>query len=392
MKHAGLIAASLLLSAVLAHAQAPAQSQAPVPTARLSDLGAVYDAAGAKAADLFDVVIDTEESRAAYLVVAVGMRVVPVAIPSADVVAAGDKAVLTLPRARLEAMPALDMAALGPRFRRGRDMPGGELRDQQSMKIGEVKDLVVNLVDGSIQSVVVQFDPKLWDQPGWVALPRSSVNQRGRDFVATFKLDDMRPASQAAAEQKRFELARAAALTVDRDERASELVGRKVVDAKMGPVGEVADVAIDNVAGRVPYLLIRGPSGSAALPLPVKDLTRKDTTLVLPPGAQLGGPPAGAKRASELIGRSLVDPRGKEVGKLRDIVVNLAAGKVHYAVAEFDPSWVAAGNVVTIRMPRDDMKVELNALMGAMVFQGGAWPDINHPQYISNIDAYLARQ
>ena len=62
------------------------------------------------------------------------------------------------------------------------------------------------------------------------------------------------------------------------------------------------------------------------------------------------------------------------------------------AIAEFDPSWVAAGNIVTVRVPKDDMKVELNALMGAMIFQNNAWPDINHPQFISNIDAYLAKQ
>jgi hypothetical protein len=43
-------------------------------------------------------------------------------------------------------------------------------------------------------------------------------------------------------------------------------------------------------------------------------------------------------------------------------------------------------------MPRDDMKIELNALMGAMIFQQGAWPDINTPQFLANIDAYLAKQ
>jgi len=321
------------------------------------------------------------------------MRVVPVAIPSPEVSAAGDKVVLRVERSRLEGMPSLDMAALGPRYKRGRDMAGGELRDKQGVKIATVRDMVVNLVDGSVAAVVVEFDPKAWDKPGWVALPRTAVEPRGRDFVATFNLDDMRPATQAAAEQRRFELARAAAQTVDRDERASQLLGRKVVDSKFAPVGEISDLAIDTAAGRVPYLVVKTGAGNSALALPLKDLTRKDNTLVLPAGAQLGSAPGAGKRANELIGKVLVDPRGKEVGKLRDIVVNLATGKVHYAVAEFDPSWVAAGNVATIRMPRDDMKVELNALMGAMIFPGGgAWPDINNPQYLSNIDQYLARQ
>ena len=393
MKHAGLIAATFALSAVLAHAQAPAQPAGP--TARLAEVADrdVFDSSGAKLADIFDVVIDTEEARASYLVVSVGMRVVPIAIPSADVVAAGEKVVLKMDRARLEGIASLDMVALGPRYKRGRDMPGGELRDKQNVKIATVRDMVVNLVDGSLAAVVVEFEPKAWDKSGWVALPRSSVEPRGRDFVATFNLDDMRPASQAAAEQRRFDLARAAALTVDRDERVSELVGRKIVDSKFAPVGEIADVAIETSSGRVPYVLVKGASGNSALALPIKDLTRKDNTLVLPAGVQPGAAPAGGtRRASELTGKALVDPRGKEVGKLRDIIVNLAKATVHYAVAEFEPTWVAPGNVVTIRLPRDDMKVELNALMGAMIFQyAGAWPDINNPQFTANIDAYLAR-
>jgi len=352
----------------------------------------VFDASGAKLADIFDVVMDTEELRAAYLVVSVGMRVVPVPIPSPDVAAAGGKVVLKLDRARLEALPSLDMAALGPRYRRGRDMPGGELRDKQNEKIATVRDLVVNLVDGSVVNVVVEFDPKAWDKPGWVALPRSAVEPRGRDFVATFNLDDMRPASQAQAEKKRYEAAMAAAANVNRDERVTQLVGRKVIDAQGAAVGEIVDVALDTASGRATHLLVKGAGGNAgALPLPVKDLARKDPAFVLPAGMQPGPAPAGAKRATELLGKSLLDPRGKEVGKLRDIVVNLGTAKLHYAVAEFDPSWVAAGNVVTIRMPREDMKVELNALMGAMIFQGNAWPDINNPQFIANIDAYLAR-
>ena len=43
-------------------------------------------------------------------------------------------------------------------------------------------------------------------------------------------------------------------------------------------------------------------------------------------------------------------------------------------------------------MPGEDGKVELNALMRAMIFDQKAWPDINNPQFIANIDAYLAKQ
>ena len=77
---------------------------------------------------------------------------------------------------------------------------------------------------------------------------------------------------------------------------------------------------------------------------------------------------------------------------MRDVVVNLGTGKVHYAVAEFEPAWIAAGYLVTIKVPREDGRIELNALTGTMLLEQKAWPDINHPQFIANIDAYLAKQ
>ena len=86
---------------------------------------------------------------------------------------------------------------------------------------------------------------------------------------------------------------------------------------------------------------------------------------------------------------TLVDP---EVGRVRDVIVNMGTGKVRYAVAEFEPAWIAAGYLVPIKLPADDRRIELNALTGSMIFEAARWPDINNPQFISNMDAYLARQ
>lgn len=377
------LAAALLSPAVLAQ-------PAPLRFLELVERP-VVDASGAKVADMYDVVVDTTEARVAYLVVTVGMRVVPVSLPS-EIAIQGDKVVLALPRARLEAKTALDMAALGPNYKRGKDVVGGDLKDEKGTDVGDVKDFMVN-PDGTIANVVVEFDAKSGvDKKGWIALPRASVRPEGRDFVATFNLDVMRPASEAAAENRRIEAANAAALSVDRDERTSLLVARRLVDAQDKPLAEITDFVIDG--DRLTHLIVRVvPGGSqAALALPVAGMTRKGETLVLPAGAQLGAVPGSGRRASDMLAKKLVDYRGKEVGRLRELVVNLAQGKSRYAIAEFDPSWVAAGNIVTVRVPKDDMKVELNALMGAMIFDQKAWPDINHPQFISNINAYLTRQ
>jgi sporulation protein YlmC with PRC-barrel domain len=400
MKLLGIATLLAALAAPFAAAQAPAPASAPAapsgPTARLTELGFVVDVSGARLADLYDVVIDTEELRATHLVLSVGMRVVPVAVPSPEVAAAADRVALRMDRARLESLPSLDMTALGSRYKRGRDMIGGALFDAAGAKIAEVKDMVVGLVDGTIANVVVAFDPKAWDQPGWVALPRTSVRPQGRDFVATFNLDDMRPASQAAAEQRARDAARAKAASVDRDERMSSLIGRKIVDPQGKAVGELTDLAIDPATGRIPFALVNAGGSALSLALPAADLKRAGDELVLAKGAAALAPPpasAGGRRASEYMKKGLVDSRGKQVGRVRDVVVNLGTGKVHYAVAEFDGAWVAPGHVVTIKMPGEDGKVELNALMGAMIFDPNGWQaaDLNNEQYLANIDKYLAR-
>ena len=391
MKLSSLVAAStLLLSMAL-----PAFAQAPAPV-RLGELDdrPVVDARGAKIADVYDVVVDTEEARAAYIVFSVGLKVVPVTLPSPEIAFTKDKVELAFPRARLEGMPALDMSALGPRYKRGRDLLGGQLKDPNGVLLGEVKDLMIDLTSGAVAAVVVAFDPKVRQEQGWVAIPRESVRYQSGGYVTAFKLDDMRPEAQARAEQQRFDADRAAATTVNRDERITELKGRNLIDPQGKVLGQIVDVVTDAAGTKALYALVNvAGSGASSLALPLQGATRNGGNYVIPAGAGALAPaPAGGKRLSEQIGKGLVDARGKEVGKVRDMVVNLANGKVHYAVAEFEPAWIAAGYLVPIKVPGEDRKIELNALTGSMIFEGARWPDINNPQFIANIDAYLARQ
>ena len=390
MKLSSLFAASTLFLSLALPALAQAPAAAPVRLGEFDDRP-VVDARGAKIADVYDVVVDTEEARAAYVVLSVGMKVVPVTMPSPEMAFSKDKVELSFNRARLEGMPALDMAALGPRYKRGRDLTGKPFKDTNGALLGEVKDLMIDLTNGAVAAVVVAFDPKVRQGEGWVAIPRESLRYEPEGYVATFKLGDMRPAAEAAAEQKRRDEALALATTVDRDDRFTEIKGRKFNDPQGKPLAELVDVASD---GSKSYALVNMVGGGpAALALPVQGMTRNADTYVVPAGAAaFSAPPAGGKRVSEMIGKGLVDARGKDVGRVREMIVNLGTGKVRYAVAEFEPAWIAAGYLVPIKTPGDDRKIELNALTGSMIFEGARWPDINNPQFISNMDAYLARQ
>jgi sporulation protein YlmC with PRC-barrel domain len=390
MKLSSLFAASTLVLAMALPALAQAPASAPVRLGEIDDR-VVVDARGTKIADVYDIVVDTEEARAAYMVLSVGMKVVPVTMPSPEMAFSKDKVELAFPRARLESMPALDMAALGPRYKRGRDLTGKPFKDTNGALLGEVKDLMIDLTNGAVTAVVVAFDPKVRQGEGWVAIPRESLRYQPEGYVATFKLEDMRPAAEAAADQKRRDEAMALATTVNRDDRFTEIKGRKFNDAQGKPLAELVDIVAD---GSKAYALVNmAGGGPSALPLPVQGLTRNGDTYVVSAGAAaFTPPPAGGKRVSEMIGKTLVDGRGKEVGRVREMVVNLGTGKVRYAVAEFEPAWIAAGYLVPIKTPGDDRVVELSALTGSMIFEGSRWPDINNPQFIANMDAYLARR
>jgi sporulation protein YlmC with PRC-barrel domain len=391
MKLSQLVAATVFLAslALPAFGQAPAQ---PVRVGEFDDRP-VVDASGRQVAEVYDVVVDTEETRVAYIVFSVGMKVVPLPMPSTDMVFTDKRIELSMPRGRLESLPALDMAALGPRYKRGRDFQGNPLKDPNGQLLGEVKDLMFDLSSGSVTALVVQFDPKVRPEPGWVALPRASVKVEAGVYVATFKLEDMRPASQAAAEQKRIDEARAAATTADRDERFTEIRGRKLVDAQGKPLADLVDVLSDGAQKATHALVNLAGGGPSAIALPVQGMTRNGDAYVVPAGAAAFAPaPAAGRRVSEIVGKTLVDPRGKDAGRVRDVIVNLGAGKVRYAVAEFEPAWIAAGYLVPIKVPGEDRKIDLNALTGSLVFEGARWPDLNNPNFISGMDAYLARQ
>jgi sporulation protein YlmC with PRC-barrel domain len=163
MKLSQLLAATLFLASLAL----PALGQAPAQPVRVGEFDdrPVVDASGNKIADVYDVVVDTEEARVAYIVFSVGMKVVPVQLPSPELAFTDKRVELALTRARLEGMPALDMAALGPRYKRGRDFQGNPLKDPNGVLLGEVKDLMFDLSTGSVSALVVQFDPKVRPSP-----------------------------------------------------------------------------------------------------------------------------------------------------------------------------------------------------------------------------------
>jgi sporulation protein YlmC with PRC-barrel domain len=71
-----------------------------------------------------------------------------------------------------------------------------------------------------------------------------------------------------------------------------------------------------------------------------------------PSTAQQSGNTYRAQRASELIGRVVKGSQGNEVGKIEDLVVDMATGQLRYALLAFDPGLVGAERLVPVPASR----------------------------------------
>lgn len=399
-----LIAALLVATGLYAQS---ASAQQPVQASQL--LGKpVAGTDGRDVGALHDLIIDTKEGRIAYAVVIVGMKLVAVPLAAG---ASKDKLVVDGTQKALRKEPGFsettypDFNAAEPegdakvRYRALRTMVDGDLKDAAGKDVGDVKDFMVVIEDARVANIVVEFDRAWYDKEGWVALPRESILHRGNDVIANFEPDNMRPASEVAREKARQEALRkaaeAAARSLDREERASVLIGKPVADLQGASLGKIADLVVDPASHRVTQVVIAGPAGTKALPLPAPNAYRSAEGLVVN-AEQLAAAPAGGHRASRLMGTDLRDHQNEDVGDVQDLIVNLGTGKLRYAIARFVPTWVAAGKVaaIPIRDVRDDggkpvMRSGLHQLQGALIFDDKEWPPLDHPQYRAYMDQYL---
>jgi sporulation protein YlmC with PRC-barrel domain len=208
------------------------------------------------------------------------------------------------------------------------------LRDAEGKAAGEIADVMVNFEEARVAAIVIQFDPKWLEMTGLAAVAPSSIERKDDGYLVKFRASDVRPSSPD------------------------------------------------------------GPKTAAAPPPP------------LPPRARLTQAPADAlakipaenlSTARRMLGASLVDPSGKPVGKVEDVVIELSDGSAKFIVASFDPSWVASGWLVALKVRPIEagpnghatMKANLNEINFAFLFQAASWPDFSDPAAREMIRAKL---
>jgi sporulation protein YlmC with PRC-barrel domain len=211
------------------------------------------------------------------------------------------------------------------------------------------------------------------------------------------------------------------------DVRLSEVLGMEVRDRSGDKLGQVKDMVLDLNENRLHYVVVQ-PEGSDqlfALPTRAFESDPRSQRLIVDaarsdfeqargfqagdrwPGMadaeywnrihrQFGGQMAldhgrqqALRRASELLRTDIVDRSGDHVGEIRDVVVNLNNGEVHYTVLSFDdqrmPGRLAAlpFGVLEPAYGRDALMLNMSPEQVAQApsFSEDRWPDLADPGF-----------
>lgn len=171
--------------------------------------------------------------------------------------------------------------------------------------------------------------------------------------------------------------------------RASQLIGKNVHGANNKNIGEINDMVIDVATGDVRYVMFEyDPSifkTGKVYAVPLKELTlsgdgkslgyqgvnrqqldrvateKKDWKQALANtryldsvdsvyGVKSDAASQKLQRASDLIGRDVRSRAGKDIGEIKELIVDLQTSKVRYAVLAFDPSIFSAEKMFAFPM------------------------------------------
>lgn len=220
------------------------------------------------------------------------------------------------------------------------------------------------------------------------------------------------------------------------DARASKLIGMFVRNAANEKLGQVKDLIVDLDNARVHYAVLEFEGAIFAgkklfvYPLIVFKASPDGEHLVLEADkGKLAAAPAFASdrwpnwnarskeidqhfglppsetdvgtrwaRVSQFIGSDVRDARGKDIGDLVELVVNLRDARVHYAVVAFDKPWSIDDKLVAVPLRAFDVrdkgqlqvKVAREVIARAPSVTRSEWPRANlaHDAWIGEVDRY----
>lgn len=211
---------------------------------------------------------------------------------------------------------------------------GKEVRNPEGKNIGQIRDLIVNMNNGQVRYAMLEFDPGIFQGERLFAVPTTQLRLGSDD--------------QLVYNMTRDKLEQAAVPRADWNKawHDHDYLGR-----------------MDKVWG------VTQPSNDER-----------------------------AYRVSDLLGKDVNSPSGKDIGDLKDLVINMATQKVHYAVLAFDPSWTAPEknfafplSAFNLTADKDELVLDVDkAKIQAMKsFDDSRLANLNDPVWVADVDRYF---
>lgn len=210
---------------------------------------------------------------------------------------------------------------------------GMEVLGAAGKKVGRIKDLIVNVDTADVRYAVLEFDPGFFKSDQVFAVPLSALTYAADNKPLLYK------------EVTRAQLEKAA---VNKTDWQKALDNSRYVSA------------MDQNYGYKP------PTGEAR-----------------------------SMRASKLLGKSVGDRAGKGIGEIQDLVLDMGANKVHYAVLAFDPSWLSREKLFAFPLTafattngNDNLMLDVdrNTVQSMKNFDASRWGslnDLNRDEFIN---------
>ncbi|MDO8954688.1 MAG: PRC-barrel domain-containing protein [Gammaproteobacteria bacterium] len=101
--------------------------------------------------------------------------------------------------------------------------------------------------------------------------------------------------------------------------------------------------------------------------------------------------------ASQIIGQNVINSHGEDIGKIKDLVVNIRSDEIAYAVLSFggflgmgDKLFAIPFQLMKINPKKDFVVLDMkkSVLEKAPGFDKQNWPDFNNSKWIDTIETY----
>ncbi len=172
---------------------------------------------------------------------------------------------------------ATTSSAVSPHFLRASKLVGMNVEGAEGKNVGEITDLIVNLATGDVRYAIFEYDPSVFKSEKVFAVPIQDMDMSADGKTLSYKQMSRDQLDRAAIDKKDWK-------TAFDDDRYMQGVDTTY--------GYTTDMKSSHLA-----------------------------------------------RASDVLGMDVNSREGKDIGDIKELVVDMGAGKVRYAVLAFDPSW-----------------------------------------------------